>query len=237
MKKLYVLMLPLMILSLVGCKKDGVKYTEIEDVSSYYTEENKAAAKLAANELNIGILSASQVGPGMKYTFKRSIDYNYVYEYSKMVMDGVKTVGKALYLANFDNPALAVKYYVEVVGKEKSQELKTGESVNTDYTSDLNTLRSIIIENIDEPLSLAKTYIGSDPIDLHWYKGSDGTLKVTCVNEDETVKASTIVYADTLFVKKVTVKLADIKATLTQGVSYPTEIKHLTDKDIGYEID
>ena len=237
MEKLYVVMLPLMILSLVGCKKDEVKYTEIEDVSSYYTEENKAAAKLAANELNTGILSASQVGPGMKYTFKRSIDYNYVYEYSKMVMDGVKTVGKALYLANFDNPELAVKYYVEVVDKEKSQELKTGESVNTDYTSDLNTLRSIIIENIDEPLSLAKTYIGSGPIDLHWYKGSDGTLKVTCVNEDETVEASTIVYADTLFVKKVTVKLADIKATLTQGVSYPTEIKHLTDKDIGYEID
>ena len=237
MKKLYVLMLPLMILSLVGCKKDGVKYTEIEDVSSYYTEENKAAAKLAAGELNVGIITSTQVGPGIDYIVKKSIDYNYVYEYSKMIMMGVKTVGKALYLANFDNPALAVKYYVEVVDKEKSQELKTGESVNTDYTSDLNTLRSIITENIDEPLTLAMSYIGSDPFDLHWYKGSDGTLKVTCVNEDKTVEASTIVYADTLFVKKVTVKLADIKATLTQGVSYPTEIKHLTDKDIGYEID
>ena len=232
MKKYYAIVLPLMILSLVGCKK-GVTYTEVDDISMYYSEDNVAATKLAAGQLNIGILSSTQTADGMDYQIKRTIDLNYSYQYSKATQNGTTLIGKDLYLPNFEDADLAQAYEILITDGEPTQEFKSGNYVNETYSGHVNTFRTLVTNYIDNPLHTAKLYIEGNPHNLMWYKGSDGTLKVTCTNEDKSIRASTIIYAKTLYVKKTTL-IWDAHGSFSYGFSYPKSVKHKTPADIGW---
>lgn len=235
MKKLYLLTLPLMMISLTGCKKEGVTYKEVDDISMYYTEEKIDASKASAGQLNIGIMASTQTGGGVDYQMKRTIDLNYCYEYSKTVDDNTTIVGKELYFPNFEDTDSAISYQVTTTNGEASLESKSGEYVNEQYNSHLSTFRKLVTNFIDNPLYTAKLYIAGNPYNLMWYKGSDGTLKVTCTDENETIHVSTIIDAKTLYVKKTSLSL-DGYGSFSYGFSYPKTVKHLAPKDIGYNL-
>lgn len=210
MKKLFVFLTALTAFSLTGCNK--VSYSEIseEQFNEYYTEEKIEAAEESFAQIERYYLLCDQYekteGLDFRYILKRYVDNDYYYEYAKEHLVQARetdeytsdSVGHGLYLGNEDTDECKFYNVVDstVNGKDKhEQQLETGESARSSYKKAVMNYDNMIIRIISDPLYLHKEFTSSN---FKYFKGSDGTLKITATDQTGGLKSYTIVNATTL---------------------------------------
>ena len=210
MKKLFIFLTILTAFSLAGCNQ--VSYSEIseEEFRECYTEEKVTAAQENFNAINRFQFKCDQLqkakGFEFKYNLARYFDEGYYYEYAKEYYFEAKesgdtkenAVGHTLYLGN-ENVEQCMLYQVvdeTTNGKDShEQQVFEGQQAVDAYQESLNVGKRMVSRSINNPIYIQEEYASSN---LKYYKGSDGTLKVTSTDTAGGLKAYSIVNASSL---------------------------------------
>lgn len=253
MKKFFVLLTALTAFSLTGCNK--VTYTEISEdkFAEYYTEDKINEAKQNFNLIYRFYFECEQLQKmsdfKMEYTLKRYFDQQYYHQYAKQYYFEKKASGdyesngvsNELFLGN--EYVEECNYYIVEDGtvngaKKHEQECLIGQSALDEYDYYFDINRNIIYHSIENPLYIHESFISTN---YKYYKGSDGTLKISATDAAGELKSYTIVNASTLLPIKAackgTVEFEGDVVTLKldYSFSYNKSFAHKTPAQIGYK--
>ena len=254
MKKFFVLLTALTAFSLTGCNK--VTYTEISEdkFAEYYTEEKVAAAQESFDAIARFHFNFNQVqkadGFDFIYNLARYFDEGYYYEYAKEHNFKAKesgdfledAVGHSLYLGN-ENVEQCMLYQVvddTTNGKDShEQQVFEGQQAVNAYQESLNVGKRIVSRSINNPIYIQEEFASSN---LKYFKGSDGTLKVTSTDTTGGLKAYSIVNASSLLLLRCSCSgIIDVEENTTYTLkmdykfSYNQSFARKTPSQIGYK--
>lgn len=233
MRKIVILTLPLLLFSLTGCNKNEVTYQKIDDISVYYSTEKVASQIEAAQGLNTFTYKIVQNAKNFKYVTERQFDIDYLYCSDYMKLGDDVSWQKQLHLPNFDDYSKAMRYIVDNASSSSTQ----GQLVNEVFSEELDAGRKLVYNQISDPSYIARQYFLGD-VTGTWYKGSDSTLKLKVVGEDEKSTGSLIFDLETLFIKSVSITVPSEElgtCKVKMNFTYPNSLKHKTPEDIGYK--